>query len=68
MDQTERYARFEYDPEFVKYGIQPASLCMALGSQSPPNIKTAASRSCVDSDGVHTGENGEFHLTIATVS
>lgn len=30
MDQTERHARFQYDPEFVSFGIEPAPICMPL--------------------------------------
>ncbi len=30
MDHTERYARFEYDPAFVEFGIEPAPLQMPL--------------------------------------
>ena len=30
MDQTERFARFEYDPDFVDFGIEPAPLMMPL--------------------------------------
>ncbi len=30
MDHAERHARFEYDPEFVNFGIEPAPLCMPL--------------------------------------
>ncbi len=30
MDHTERYARFEYDPAFVNFGIEPAPLSMPL--------------------------------------
>ena len=30
MNHAERHARFEYDPEFVNFGIEPAPLCMPL--------------------------------------
>jgi len=30
MDHTERYARFEYDPGFVNFGVEPAPLNMPL--------------------------------------
>ncbi|MDE0309232.1 MAG: type II toxin-antitoxin system HipA family toxin [Acidiferrobacterales bacterium] len=30
MDHTERHARFEYDPAFVNFGIEPAPLWMPL--------------------------------------
>ncbi len=30
MDHAERYARFEYDPAFVNFGIELAPLCMPL--------------------------------------
>ena len=30
MGQNERHARFEYDPEFVHLGIQPAPLMMPV--------------------------------------
>ncbi len=30
MDHSERYARFEYDPEFVSFSIEPAPLYMPL--------------------------------------
>ena len=30
MDKDERFARFEYDPDFVGYGIEPAPLMMPL--------------------------------------
>lgn len=30
MDADERYARYEYDPDFVKFGIEPAPLQMPI--------------------------------------
>ncbi len=30
MDQAERHARFQFDPEFVNFGIEPAPICMPL--------------------------------------